>query len=193
MNGQYVDNVYNEMLIKEANNRVIVLNEGFDDVSIYKVIYYLRKIQKQDKINPYKKGKITIRINSPGGVVYSLLNLLNVIEELKKDDYIIETISEGYSMSCAFILLLCGSKGHRYAGKYSTLLYHQVSAGAIGKMNEMKETLDEVCRLNELMHEIIIENTDLTKGQLVEWDEKRRDVYISPEEALEFGVIDKIN
>ena len=97
MGEQYVtiDNVYNEMIAQDAlKNRRIWFNDEVDDTSCTKAIYYLNKLEKIDKLNG-KKEKITLIMNSPGGIVYSGLMLISKIESMKKDGYILEIINGG--------------------------------------------------------------------------------------------------
>ena len=140
MGEQYVtiDNVYNEMIAQDAlKNRRIWFNDEVDDTSCTKAIYYLNKLEKIDKLNG-KQEKITLIMNSPGGIVYSGLMLISKIESMKKDGYIIEIITGGMSASMSFLIGICGSKGYRKAGKYSTFLCHQPSGGGIGTNLKIK-------------------------------------------------------
>lgn len=189
-----IDNIYNEMLLKNGiNNRIVDLNEGFDEVSIYKLIYMIERIVKMDELAniPMKdRSEITIRINSYGGYVHELWSAINIIENLKKKGYIINTVCMGKSMSCGFILFLAGT--NRYMYPYSTLMYHSVSSGTYGKVQEMKESLFETERLNEMAKKYTIEKTNITKEQLDEIDKCKEDWYIDSKEALKLGIATEI-
>lgn len=189
-----IDNIYNEMLLKNGlNNRIVDLNESFDEVSIYKLIYMIEKIVRIDDLAdiPMKERKsISIRINSYGGYCYELWSAINAIENLKKKGYTVNTICMGKAMSCGFVLFLSGT--NRYMYPYSTLMYHSVSSGTYGKVQEMKESLFETQRLNEMAKKYTIEKTNITKERLDEVDKCKEDWYINSEESLELGIATKI-
>lgn len=118
--------------IGELTQRVIEINQ--DDEHLKKVysIYGL----------DYKPEPINIYIDSYGGAVYQCFGLLSVIERSKTP---VHTIVTGCAMSCGFLLLISGHK--RFAHKMSTPLYHQVSTGFWGKVQDMEEKLEETKRL----------------------------------------------
>lgn len=189
-----IDNIYNEMLLKNGlNNRIVDLNESFDEVSIYKLIYMIERIVKMDDLAniPMKdRSEITVRISSYGGYCYDLWSAINVIENLKKKGYIINTACMGKAMSCGIILLLSGT--NRYVYPYSTLMYHSVSSGTYGKIQDMKESIYETDRLNEMAKEYVLEKTNITKEKLDEVDKCKEDWYINSEEALKLGIATQI-
>ena len=189
-----IDNIYNEMITKNGiSNRIVDLNEGFDEVSIYKLIYMIEKIVRIDDLAniPMKdRSEITIRINSYGGYVHELWSAINIIENIKKKGYTVNTIYMGKAMSCGFVLFLSGT--NRYMYPYSTLMYHSVSSGTYGKVQEMKESLFETQRLNEMAKKYTIEKTNITKERLDEVDKCKEDWYINSEESLELGIATKI-
>ena len=194
MGEQYVtiDNVYNEMIAQDAlKNRRIWFNDEVDDTSCTKAIYYLNKLEKIDKLNG-KQKKITLIMNSPGGIVYSGLMLISKIESMKKDGYIIEIITGGMSASMSFLIGICGSKGYRKAGKYSTFLCHQPSGGGIGTNLKIKRLSDELDRLWEISKEIIRKNTTMSDELLSEIYKTDCDYIMNSEQALSLGIIDEI-
>ena len=194
MGEQYVtiDNVYNEMIAQDAlKNRRIWFNDEVDDISCTKAIYYLNKLEKIDRLNG-KKEKITLIMNSPGGIVYSGLMLISKIESMKKNGYIIEIITGGMSASMSFLIGICGTKGYRKAGKYSTFLCHQPSGGGIGTNLKIKRLSDELDRLWEISKEIIRKNTTMSDELLSEIYKTDCDYIMNSEQALSLGVIDEI-
>ena len=93
-------------------------------------------------------------------------------------------------MSCGFLLLISGHK--RFAHKMSTPLYHQVSTGFFGKVQDMEEKLEEAKRLQEQIEEYTKEKTKIGKKKLKQILENKIDWYMTSEEALELGVVDEI-
>lgn len=163
--------------IGELTQRVIEINQ--DDEHLKKVysIYGL----------DYKPEPINIYIDSYGGAVYQCFGLLSVIERSKTP---IHTIVTGCAMSCGFLLLISGHK--RFAHKMSTPLYHQVSTGFWGKVQDMEEKLEETKRLQKQIEDYTTDKTKISKKKLKEILENKKDWYMSSEEALELGVVDEI-
>lgn len=190
----YQGNILNEMILKNGlANRIVDLNEGFDENSIYKCIYLLEKIVQLDD----KEGKpieqrepITIRLNSYGGYCYELWSIVGVVESLKQRGYIINTVCMGKSMSCGFVLFCAGVNRKMY--RYSTLMYHSVSSGAYGKVSELEDNLKETQRLNDMAKEYVVANTKITMKKLEEMDKFKMDWYMSSDEALSLGVATEI-
>ncbi len=100
------------------------------------------------------------------------------------------TIVTGCAMSCGFLILLAGHK--RFAHKMSTPLYHQVSTGFFGKVQDMEEKLEEAKRLQTQIEDYTKSRTKIGKKKLREILENKKDWYMSADEALELGVVDEI-
>lgn len=166
-----------QVSIGELTQKVIEINQ--DDEHLQKVysIYGL----------DYKPEPINIYIDSYGGAVYQCFGLLSVIEISKTP---VHTIVTGCAMSCGFLLLISGHK--RFAHKMSTPLYHQVSTGFFGKVQEMEEKLEETKRLQKQIEDYTTERTKISKKKLKEILENKKDWYMTSEEALELGVVDEI-
>lgn len=190
----YQDNILNEMILKNGlANRIVDLNEGFDENSIYKCIYLLEKIVLLDdnEGKPIEEREpITIRLNSYGGYCYELWSIVGVVESLKQRGYIINTVCMGKSMSCGFVLFCAGVNRKMY--KYSTLMYHSVSSGAYGKVSELEDNLKETQRLNDMAKEYVVANTKITMEKLEDMDKFKMDWYMGSDEALSLGVATEI-
>tara|TARA_B100000131_G_C18050733_1_gene586340 strand:+ start:726 stop:1289 length:564 start_codon:yes stop_codon:yes gene_type:complete len=147
---------------------------------------YLKKLYSVHDLD-YKPKPIKIYIDSYGGAVYQCFGLLGVID---KSETPIHTIVTGAAMSCGFMILISGHK--RFGYPLSTPLYHQVSTGFWGKVQDMEEKLEETKRLQKKIEDITIEKTQISKKKLTEIMKKKVDWYMSAEEALGLGVIDEI-
>lgn len=135
----------------------------------------------------YKPKPIEIYIDSYGGAVYQCFGLIGVMDSSKTP---IHTIVTGAAMSCGFIILIHGDK--RFAYKHATPLYHQVSTGYMGKIKDIEERLEEGKRLQEKIEALTIERTKITKKKLKKILENKVDWFMTAEEAVKLGVIDKI-
>ena len=147
---------------------------------------YIAKIAELNGMT-YTPKPITIYIDSYGGYVYQCLGLLGI---MGKSEVAIHTIVTGAAMSCGFLISISGHKRFAYDG--ATLMYHQVSSGTGGKLKEMEEDVMETKRLQKILESHTIAKTKLTKKQLKENFEAKKDWFMNSKEALKFGVIDEI-
>lgn len=196
MNEMYVpvDNVYNEMLVQSVlKDRKIHLNEEFNEISMFKMRYYMEKIKRSDDLKNIELGKrqpIELVINSYGGSIYEMLGTLGLIEQFKKEfKYTIVTTLTGKAMSCGAILFLFGDIRRMYS--YGTLLFHQLSTANWGNYEQLKVGFEENTRLQNLLDKIIVEKTNIPSGMLKE-KTKGLDWYISPEECIKLGIATEI-
>ena len=155
-------------------------------IEINKSDYYLKKLYAISDID-YNPKPIEIYIDSYGGAVYQCMGLLGVME---KSVTPIHTIVTGCAMSCGFMILISGHK--RFGYKLSTPLYHQVSTGFRGKVQDMEESLEETKRLQKMIEKITLARTEIPKKRLKEVLKNKVDWYMTAKEALELGVIDGI-
>lgn len=130
---------------------------------------------------------ITLIINSPGGEVYQLLGIVDVINSLKSK---VNTICYGVAASCGAVLFLSAT-GKRLIGKNSRLMIHSVASGANGKLANLEESLKETQFLNNLIFELMEESVG--KDAISKYKDKRySDNWINAEEAVKEGLADEI-
>lgn len=151
----------------------------FDFTLKIKAILHMRDDAK-------KNDPLNIVINSDGGDVYEALGMIDFMQSLNVK---INTICRGRAMSAA-ALLLCAGTGTRAASKNSTIMFHEISSGIYGKSSDMKANVQHTEKLEEILINIITENSK--KDSLFWRDKILKDYYLSPEEALDLGVIDNI-
>lgn len=130
---------------------------------------------------------ITIYINSPGGLVSACLAIYDVMNYIKPD---VSTVCVGEAASAAAFILAAGTKSKRFALKNSRIMLHQISGGAGGHVEDMKRSVDEAERLNNLMMGEWAVMTGKTARQIKK--DLDRDYYIGPIEAKKYGVIDDV-
>ena len=147
---------------------------------------YLKKLYSIHGLT-YEPLPIKIYIDSYGGQVYQCMGLLGVMERSTTP---IHTIVTGCAMSCGFLILIAGHK--RFAHKMSTPLYHQVSSGAFGKVQDMEEKVEEAKRLQKQIEEYTMERTTIEKKKLKKVLENKIDWFMTAQEAKDLGVIDVI-
>ena len=176
-----------DLASKLLQSGIIFINEEFTGQYVSKIqasLLYLKEVisPKESEENP-----ITIYINSPGGEIYSLLGLYDVMQSLIKDGYVIKTVNIGIAASAAAIILLAGSKGHRYCLPHTTVMLHQPSAGTYGTVTDMEIDVAESRRLKQDLNNIIKQHASEALIPLLE-----RDAFLTPKQALEYGIIDEI-
>lgn len=164
------------------NDRIIVLSEEVNDVSASLVVAQLLFLEGQD---PEKD--ISLYINSPGGSVTSGFAIYDTMNYIKCD---VSTICMGMAASMGAFLLSSGAKGKRFALPNSEIMIHQPSGGSQGQVTDMKIVVDHVLKIKEKLNRILAQNTGKPVEQIAR--DTERDNYMSAEEALAYGLIDKV-
>ena len=166
-------------LLKE---RIIFLTGGINEQvsSIVSAQLLFLESRIPDKI-------IFMYINSPGGLVTAGLAIYDTMQFIKCD---ISTLVIGQACSAGSLLSMAGTKGKRYALKNSRIMIHQPSGGASGQATDILIHAEEITKIKKKLNQMYADHT----GQPIEKinDAMERDKFMSPEEALEFGLIDKI-
>ncbi|MGC9108789.1 MAG: ATP-dependent Clp endopeptidase proteolytic subunit ClpP [Caldimicrobium sp.] len=166
-------------LLKE---RIIFLGTAIDEHIANLVIAQLLFLEAED---PDKD--IMLYINSPGGLVTAGLAIYDTMQYIKPD---VCTICVGQAASMAAVLLAAGAKGKRYALKHSRIMLHQPIGAFQGQATEVEIQAKEILRLREILNEILSKHTGQDKEKIRK--DTERDFYMSAEEALSYGIIDKI-
>lgn len=135
----------------------------------------------------YTPKPIKIYIDSYGGYVYQCFGLLSIMETSKTP---IHTIVTGAAMSCGFMMAIHGHK--RFCYRNATLMYHQLSSAAWGKLQEMREEVEESNRLQDMIETMTVKKTKILLTTLKENFERKKDWFMSAEDALKYGCVDTI-
>ena len=162
--------------------RIIFLGTPIDDMVANLVVAQMLLL---DSENPEKD--IMLYINSPGGSVTAGFAIYDTMQHIRAD---VSTICLGQAASMGAFLLSSGTKGKRLALPHSGVLIHQPLGGAQGQATDIEIQADEIIRIKKSLNEILAANT----GQSIKKIEKDtdRDYIMTPEEALEYGMIDKV-
>ena len=166
-------------LLKE---RIIFLTGGVNDHVSSLVCAQLLFLESE---NPSKD--IAFYINSPGGIVSSGLAIYDTMRYIRPD---VSTVCIGQAMSMGSLLLCSGAEGKRYALPNARIMVHQPSGGAQGQATDIEIQAKEILKLRERLNEIYVDHTGQSLD-IIE-DALDRDRFMSPEEALEFGLIDEV-
>ena len=176
--GERAYDIYSRLL----KDRIIFIGTPIDDDIANLVIAQMLFLWKEDP-----DRDIDVYINSPGGSVIAGLAIYDTMQIIKPE---VATTCVGHAMSMAAVLLAAGSKGKRSALANSRIMIHQGTAGFHGTPSDIGILAKEVLRYKSLLIELIAKHT----GQPLEKVEKDidRDFYMSPEEGIEYGLVDKI-
>ena len=175
--GERVYDIYSRLL----KDRIIILSGEIDDNlanSIVAQLLYLDSLN-HDAINLY--------INSPGGSITAGMAIYDTMNYIKSK---VSTICIGMAASMAAFLLSSGEKGMRFILPNGEVMIHQPLGGAQGQATEIKIAAERILKLKEKLNKILSENT----GQQLEkiQNDTERDYFLSADEALKYGLIDKI-
>ena len=164
------------------NDRVIFLSDQVNDTTASLVVAQMLFLEAQD---PDKD--ISFYINSPGGSVSAGMAIYDTMNFIKCD---VSTICIGMAASMGAFLLSAGTKGKRFALPHSEIMIHQPLGGAKGQATDIEIQAKQILRIKATLSEILAANT----GKPLEIIEKDtdRDNYMTAEEALDYGLIDKI-
>ena len=164
------------------NDRIIFLSDEVNDATASLVVAQLLFLEAQD---PDKD--ISFYINSPGGSVTAGMAIYDTMNFIKCD---VSTICIGMAASMGAFLLSAGTKGKRIALTHSEIMIHQPLGGAQGQASDIKIRAELILRTRDMLNKILAENT----GKPIEEIERDtdRDYFMTAEQALEYGIIDKI-
>ncbi len=170
--------IYSRLL----KDRIIFIGQTIEDNMANAVIAQLLFLEAEDA-----EKDIFIYINSPGGVVSSGLAIYDTMQYISCD---ISTICMGQAASMGAVILAAGTKGKRSALQHSRIMIHQPSGGSQGQASTIEIYTKEILKLRSKLNGILAEHT----GQKLKKVEKDtdRDFFMSAEEALQYGVVDKV-
>ena len=176
--GERAYDIYSRLL----KERIIFLTGPIDDNIASLICAQLLFLESE---NP--KKEISFYINSPGGIVWSGLAIYDTMQYISSK---IMTICIGQAASAGSLLLTAGSKDMRFSLPNSRIMVHQPSGGFQGQVTDIEIHTNEIKKTKEKLNEIYSKHT----GKKIEDIEKvmERDRYFSPDEAIKFGLIDKI-
>lgn len=177
-NGERVYDIYSRLL----EDRIIFVGSPIDAFMVNSVVAQMLFLEKQ---NPEKD--IIMYINTPWGEVYSGMALYDTMQYVKCD---VVTICVWLAASMGSIFIAWGTKGKRYSLPHSRIMIHQPSHGTQWTISDTRIAVEEGVRIKNMINQLMAERT----GQSIEKIEidMERDKWLSAEEALEYGIIDKI-
>lgn len=177
-NGERSYDIFSRLL----KDRIVFIDGEITDQNADMVVAQLLFLESE---NPDKD--ISIYINSPGGSVTAGLAIYDTMQYVKCD---IQTICMGQAASMAAILLAGGTKGKRYALPSSRVMIHQPRGGVQGQESDISVQAKEIIRLKKLSIQYLSEKTG--KSEEIVANDMERDFYMSANDALSYGIVDKV-
>ncbi len=164
------------------NDRIIVLSDEVNDATASLVVAQMLYLESE---NPDKD--IQLYINSPGGSVTSGFAIYDTMNFVKCD---VSTICIGMAASMGAFLLAAGAKGKRFALPNSEIMIHQPLGGAQGQASDIKIHTEHILRTKDKLNQILSERTGQPLEKIVQ--DTDRDNFMSAQQAMEYGLIDKV-
>jgi len=176
--GERAYDIYSRLL----KERIIFLTGGVDDGVASLICAQLLYLESE---NPTKD--IAFYINSPGGIVTAGLAIYDTMRYIRPD---VSTVCIGQAASMGSLLLCSGANGKRYSLPNARIMMHQPSGGTQGQATDIEIQAREILSLRKRLNQIYVEHT----GQSMEVIEEtvERDRFMSPNDALEFGLVDEV-
>jgi ATP-dependent Clp protease protease subunit len=176
--GERAYDIYSRLL----KERVIFLTGPIEDIGANLVVAQLLFLEAE---NPDKD--ISLYLNSPGGSVTSGLSIYDTMQFIKPD---VSTLCVGQAASMGAVLLAGGAKGKRHALPNSRVLIHQVMGGFQGQASDIEIHAQEILSIKEKLNNILATHTGQKIDKITK--DSDRDNFMSPEEAVEYGLIDSV-
>jgi ATP-dependent Clp protease protease subunit len=163
-------------------DRIVFLGTEINDQVANTIIAQFLFLRAEDP-----KKDVNLYINSPGGYITAGLAILDTMRFMGYD---INTYCLGQAASMGALLLAAGTKGKRFALPNSRIMIHQPSGGVTGTSADITLQANEILILKKMCAQIMADSTGKTVGKIME--DSERDFYMNPEQALTYGLIDKI-
>ena len=201
--------IIKKILTGEEEKKIIVLagNEGKPDLDLRIVglfssvdeekvselatgLLYMNELNKAEK-DETKRKDIDFYVSTYGGSADDMFALYDIMKGVQKISNI-RTIGMGKVMSAGVLILAAGTHGKRQIGKNCRVMIHSVAAGNHGELNHMINELEEIKNMQEMYIKCLVSETKMTETVLRNMLERGVNVYLTAEQAVEYGIADKI-
>ena len=176
--GERAFDIYS-LLLKE---RIVFLGTPINDQIANLIIAQLLYLEHEDA-----DKDINLYVHCPGGIISAGLAIYDTMQLVKPD---VSTICVGLAASMGTLILAAGAKGKRYALPNATIHMHQAVGGAQGQAADIEIAAREIMRLQEIIRNVLAKHTGQPMDKIAH--DTDRDFYLSPEQAVEYGIVDEI-
>ena len=177
----------------EPDLRVVGLFTDVTEEKIAEVVHGLLYMNELNRMETKKENKrdIEFYLSTYGGSADDMFALYDIMKQIEKETDII-TIGMGKVMSAGVLLLAGGTHGKRQIGRNCRVMLHSVVAGNHGSLHNLVNEVEAIQDLQEMYIDRLVEETKMTKKQLKKMLEQKVNIYLSAEEAIEYGIADVI-
>ncbi len=176
--GERAFDIYSLLLRERIVMLGMPINDQVANVTIAQLLYLEREDPDKD---------ISLYIHCPGGIISAGLAIYDTMQLIRPD---VSTICVGLAASMGTVLLAAGAKGKRYALPHATIHLHQAVGGAQGQAADIAIAAREIMRVQDIIRNILAKHTGQPLEKIAH--DTDRDFYLSPEQAVEYGIIDEI-
>ncbi len=176
--GERAFDIYSLLLRERIVMLGMPINDQVANVTIAQLLYLEREDPDKD---------ISLYVNCPGGIIAAGLAIYDTMQLIRPN---VSTICVGMAASMGTLLLCAGAKGKRFALPHSTIHMHQAVGGAQGQAADIEIAAREIMRLQEIIRNVIAKHTGQPMEKIAH--DTDRDFYLSPEQAVEYGIVDEI-
>ena len=177
-------------LAQNPEARSIMLMGDLTEARSLEIITALIVLSAQNNPETGVPDPIKIYVSTYGGSADEMFGIYDVINMCKEKGVIIETVGLGKVMSAGTLILAAGSDGHRKIGKHTRVMIHAVAGGSMGELHSIQNELEQMKGLQDSYIKAISDETELSKKQVQGLLNRKVNVYLSAEEAIEKGLAD---
>ena len=173
-------------------SRSIMLQGNLEEESAAEIITALIVLSSQKDPETNEVEPIKFYISTYGGAADEMFAIYDVMNYVKRQGVIIETVGLGKVMSAGTLLLAAGTPGHRKLGKHCRVMIHAVAGGSMGELHSIKNELEQMNVLQESYIKAMADETEMSKKQIQNLINRKVNVYLSASEAIEKGLADEV-
>ena len=173
-------------------SRSIMLQGNLEEESAAEIITALIVLSSQKDPETNEVEPIKFYISTYGGAADEMFAIYDVMNYVKRQGVIIETVGLGKVMSAGTLLLAAGTPGHRKLGKHCRVMIHAVAGGSMGELHSIKNELEQMNVLQESYIQAMADETEMSKKQIQNLINRKVNVYLSASEAIEKGLADEV-
>ena len=180
----------------EPPMRSMMLYGDLDEEKALEIIVGLMLLADKPKPNAFdEQGNLlpmNLYISTYGGAADEMFAIYDVMNYVKRQGVVIETVGLGKVMSAGTLLLAAGTPGHRKLGKHCRVMIHAVAGGSMGELHSIKNELEQMNVLQESYIQAMADETEMSKKQIQNLINRKVNVYLSASEAIEKGLADEV-
>jgi ATP-dependent Clp protease, protease subunit len=183
--------IFMEAMGKPPELRTMMMFGEVDEEKTIDLIAGLIMLSDGSPSSSEELKPINFYISTYGGNaddMFALYDMMNVT----KEKCVISTIGLGKVMSAGVLLLAAGTRGHRRIGQHCRIMIHSVAAGNMGNLHSLQNEMDAIKNLQDEYIDALVQNTNMSRKQIRKLLDRKVNVYLSPEEAVEYGIVDEI-